>query len=359
MQPLKPVRHFILRTILFVCLFFGIIGLFNYTVDPYGVLRSHKGRHRATGMNSHFVKMRHILNNRDKYDSFILGASTAMKLDVRDISDGNYYSLTYSLGVPGEFLQDLKILVKHGVTVKKVIIGLEDLSYREDPAIHLEQYTRYPYQDDPVEDTRYILKNLFLIHDLNLYRAAVLNRQYTKNGFSYSTLFDIENSGLTLAPGLDEYIESDSAAFVNASYFNEPREFNRPARIMETIADIKEICSFCRSHSIDAVFYISPIHITTYMSLEHKDFFRFRRGLAQVTDFWDFSGIGPITTNNYYFYETSHFRFFVGGWMLNRMLNTGSAPEGFGVYVTRDNIDRHIAELNKQLDMYSRTNKND
>jgi len=349
MKSDKYIIKFIIRTSCFFLLFFGTVGLFNYLVDPYGVLRSHENVHRAVGMNNHFVKMSHILSHKDKYDSFVMGASTAGKIDVRKIPGGRYYSLTYSLGVPLEFLQDLKLLINKGVNVRNVIIGLEDISYIEDPELHLKKLKSYPYQRNFLKNTMYLLKNMFLLHDLNLYRETLLNKEYSKNGFKYKTLYDIKNTGLIFAPGLDEYIKSDSANYIQSDIFKTPRILNRPPRIEETIKEIDEICRITRSHNINLIFYISPIHHVTYLSINQKKLFQFKRELARVTDYFDFSGLNSITTNNFYYYETSHFRFCVGNWMINRMFGSGPVPEGFGVYVTEKNIDEHLNNLRLQL----------
>lgn len=38
-----------------------------------------------------------------------------------------YYNMSYPHGVPQEWLEDLKLLLAHGVTIKQVLIGLDDI----------------------------------------------------------------------------------------------------------------------------------------------------------------------------------------------------------------------------------------
>jgi hypothetical protein len=73
-------------------------------------------------------------------------------------------------------------------------------------------------------------------------------------------------------------------------------------------------------------------------------FFRFKKELAAVTDYYDFSGLNSITTDNYYYYETSHFRPLVGDMMLNIMIGAPDVehPADFGFLVTPRNVDDHI-----------------
>jgi hypothetical protein len=78
----------------------------------------------------------------------------------------------------------------------------------------------------------------------------------------------------------------------------------------------------------------------------------FKKRLAQITDFYDFSGINSITKDPFNYYETSHYRVFIGEMMLARMFENDkniTVPEDFGDLVTKSNIDIHIKKLKSQL----------
>jgi hypothetical protein len=61
--------------------------------------------------------------------------------------------------------------------------------------------------------------------------------------------------------------------------------------------------------------------------------------------------LNSITTNNYYYHETSHYRLEVGALILARIFNDSSVkvPDNFGVLVTKGNIDQHLADLKAQV----------
>jgi hypothetical protein len=67
--------------------------------------------------------------------------------------------------------------------------------------------------------------------------------------------------------------------------------------------------------------------------------------------YYDFSGLNSITTNNYYYYETSHFRPVVGDMMLNIMFQTPEieVPGDFGFRVSSVNVDTHLKKQCKEI----------
>ncbi len=77
---------------------------------------------------------------------------------------------------------------------------------------------------------------------------------------------------------------------------------------------------------------------------------QFERGLAKLTDFYDFSGLNSITRDAYNFYNPSHFRLPIGDLMIARMLGdkTVPVPSDFGVLVTSENVETHLQHLKEQ-----------
>jgi hypothetical protein len=91
--------------------------------------------------------------------------------------------------------------------------------------------------------------------------------------------------------------------------------------------------------------------MTTYLNCNVEQFNAFKKQLSEVTDYFDFSGINSITSNNYYYYETSHYRYVVADMILARIFNDPpvSLPSDFGVLVTRANLEAHLQNLRSQL----------
>lgn len=97
--------------------------------------------------------------------------------------------------------------------------------------------------------------------------------------------------------------------------------------------------------------FVNPIHLLTYRATNLDEFDEFKRKLADITSYYDFSGVNDITTNNYYYYETSHYRPMVGDMIIHRIFNEPKdSSSTFGHWVTKDNVDEHIKKINKDLE---------
>jgi hypothetical protein len=96
------------------------------------------------------------------------------------------------------------------------------------------------------------------------------------------------------------------------------------------------------------------MHKFTYLEAQLERFAQFKKELAGITDFWDFSGINSVTTNNYNYYESSHYRPFVGDMLLKVMFGAPAvkAPADFGRYVTAQNIDAHLHQQCREVKQY-------
>lgn len=64
---------------------------------------------------------------------------------------------------------------------------------------------------------------------------------------------------------------------------------------------------------------------------------------------WDFMYVNSVTSNPELWYEPSHHLAQVNEWMADRIYNRGNPPADFGVYVTKENIDQHLASVKKGM----------
>jgi hypothetical protein len=77
---------------------------------------------------------------------------------------------------------------------------------------------------------------------------------------------------------------------------------------------------------------------------------------------WDFSGYNsvttePVATPMQYYWDSSHFTERVGGWILTRVMGgteTGQIPADFGVSLTDENVEAHLAAVRADRDSYVR-----
>ena len=229
------------------------------------------------------MKIRYLLTVPQKYDAYCFGSSRVGNIDLTKINDGHsYYNMTYSAGVPEEWLHDLQILLRHNVSVKKVLLGIDDFSFRENPKAHESQTLRLPYRDDGNFRT-YI---------------SVLLKQPSLTPFvsDKSSIFDIYGTGRPLHDAPDIKIEQDVAAHINDSKFSIPSHASG-YYLKETIDALNSIKELCAERDIELIVFFNPIHKTTYLYNNLDELNEFKSQLANITAYYDFSGLNKITTS--------------------------------------------------------------
>jgi hypothetical protein len=345
-------RKWFFTGLIIIAVELGSVGLLNYVVDPYGVFRygtwRHDVSHQFREPSKNFIKTRYLALNPQKYDCLILGSSRVNGIDGRQVKDATCYNMHYSLGLPRNHLDNLRYLLKKGVRPRIVLIGLDEFSYKEDPAQHLTDYMRHPYPPA-------VHQNVALFYLKYLIRYSSRSMKEPLEGFRGKrepNPYDHYGTGLETATlgEADRQIESDPANHAKDPKFQEPI-MTEGDRMVEALEEIRETVDLLKTHGVRLIVFINPIHKATYLATGLDKFFLFEKELSGITSFYDFSGLNSITTNNYYYYETSHYRRNVGASMLARIFNDSSVkvPDDFGVLVTRDNIDQHIADLKTQV----------
>lgn len=328
-------KAFTFKVVVTVFVVIALVMCYNYKFDTSGIYNKDFSVPR-TEPNQHIVKMEYLLGNPSKYDAYCFGSSRVGNIDLQKIHNGYaYYNMTYSEGLPKEWLDDIKILLRNNVKIKQILLGLDDFSFRVDPQSHNSQYGRIPYRESNFREyIPYLLKLPSL----------------PSNDVKSMSLYDIYDSGRPLHPWADDRIEEDTEAHMNSSVFSKGMSYSGN-RIKQTIQEIKEIKDIAESHNIEMIVFINPINLVTYRANNLDEFDEFKRELADVTSFYDFSGANAITGNNYYYYETSHYRPMVGDMIVKRIFEMPKeGNEGFGTWVTKANVEAHLKKLNEDLD---------
>ncbi len=328
----------------------GSVGLINYIVDPYGFFRygtwRHDVSHQFIAPSENFIKTRYIALNPQKYDCLIFGSSRVNGIDGRQVKDATCYNMQYGAGLPRNHLDNLRYIVKKGARPRIVLIGLDEFSYKYNPAERFTDYVRHPYPPTVQESTAlFYLK--YLMSSLKSLKEPLEGFMGKRQPVAY----DHYGTGLMLPSAETErLIESDPAKHAKDPIFQKPW-LSEGDRMGETLKELRETVDLLKAHGIRLIFFINPIHKTTYLATGLEKFFLFEKELSRITDFYDFSGLNSITTNNYYYYETSHYRLKVGALILARIFNDSSVkvPDDFGVLVTGGNIDQHLADLKTQV----------
>lgn len=338
----------LLLSVLSICLIIFV----NCTVDAYGILRSDFSR-QFQEPSWNVVKAKFILNHKQKYDSFIFGSSRLNFIDNAKIPKGTYYNFWYSEGLPKEHLDNIKLLLKYDIRIKNILIGLDDFSYMVDPETHRSNLLRQPHplvsgKTFPVFYAEYFVKTTNFLSSV---RSYILHNYLHRGTARQSGLvFDIQNTGRMISQAWDAQIENDPATHLRDPKFQTPMHYVGDS-MTQTLESIREIVALAMKNNSKLTVFINPIHNTTYLAADREQFLTFKKKLAAITPYYDFSGLNSITMNNYYYYETSHYREMVGDMMLKSMYGAPSVsvPADFGVLVTARNVEAHLAALRSQF----------
>jgi hypothetical protein len=301
--------------------------------------------------NKNFIKVRYITKYPNKHNCFVFGSSRVNGIDVRKMDGGNCYNMTYDEGLPGEHLDNLRYMLKKGVRIKTVLLGLDEFSYKAHQNSHLKGIGFYPY---PPAINESVLP-YYIKYPFHSFGYATYNR-YLKNlvmPTKDKTVdeYDMFGTGIHFLRTAEESIEKHPDLHAKDVRFLRPELLLKGHNMEGALKDIKATVDLARANNIRLIIFINPIYLVTYLYADIDEFCMFRKELSKLTDYYDFSGLNPITTHNYYFYDSIHYRMKVGDLMLERMFNSGGAfdPLEFGVYVTADNVDAHIRRLRNEV----------
>lgn len=300
----------------------------NLALDSYGIFKN-SYEDQVLEPNKNYVKTKHVIENKEKYNTFLFGSSKVGHIETDFIEYADCYNMCYSEGVPADWLDTIQTFLENDVFIETVILGLDDFSFTINPDSHQHDLLRIYYSKLNLYEKikYYILKNPFDIYNYKTIANAIEKQPY------FLVTDDLLRTGI--AYGNDDYVETHLEEHLSDPKFLVPIDFYQTDRIDETIGEIQVIITLCQENGIQLIIFFNPIYQVTY-DLHADVTLRAKEELAKITDYWDFSGYNSITTNAYYWYETSHYRHNVGKMILERIfsLDCGEpVPDDFGVFV--------------------------
>ncbi len=341
----KFIRHILILTAAVLC---GVM-LLNYWLDYYSVFRADIARINRNPYlfgyaNINYLSMKTLIDNRDKYDSMLMGASRAGKIDPSSIRSGKYFNFWYPYAVPSRQLKEVRRLLEEKVSLKNIVVGFDNSSYLINPD-SFNSISR-----SKLQFRYYPLTTLDTIRFYLIYLVMPPNSRTLQDVFGLHPRVlgpELKDNGALYERGQENKIAADPGAHVSSDRFTRPWPVVNTFRLQETLDDMKALKSLCDKKGIRLVLFLNPVHVTTYLYDSEKDFgnyLEFKRKLADIAPFYDFTGINSITTNNMYYYETSHYRTLVGDMILSKIVNgrPDLCPPDFGVLVTRENVESHL-----------------
>lgn len=119
------------------------VPVMNHVLDPYGLL-SEPHHNYKTEPNMRTLKREYVTSVGKNYPLLLFSNSRG---GVYDIQDKRFYNMSYSMGLPEEFLEDIKYITKQS-RIDSIILFIDETCIYEDYKFHSNQPLRKIYSLD-------------------------------------------------------------------------------------------------------------------------------------------------------------------------------------------------------------------
>ena len=343
----KDMKNFIIKVLIWgsACVAFTL--LFCILIDPYNVFHPLDIRDNGVEPDKNYIKMVYILQNPDKFDSYMFGSSRVSSIHTEKLKGEKCYNMTYSSAVIWEHLDNIKTMVANNVKIKKIYVGLDSMSYTMDVRGREDDPLRQSYEYSKEHPFKFLVSHLDtanVFKSLNTIRKHKPDPDFGNRFYEYGWSMDY---GL---PGMDYYI----GAWSQPSIGDSPDADEQFDKVLDCVRELKGICE---ANDIELVIFLHPVLFKAYIASKPQSYQEFMRELAQITDYYNFSGVNDITVDYSNYTDPSHYTAEVGDILIN-IFNSGSVDEklyeqGFGWHVDADNVEELIDVLNATEKWYS------
>lgn len=320
---------------------------FNVFVDPYGVFFK-LFPYTAIEPNKHYMKMNYLQKHPDQFEGIIFGSSRANSLNPAVIPHLKFYNMHYSTSMPYEQLHDLELLIKSGMQVKEILLALDYTSFLETKVIDEGDLLRKSYPENFRQRLRFYKDYL-----LNNPDWAFIRSNLKKNPMNWNSMY---------ANGMVPYVEpamSEAQAIehIQRQDFDKTSSmFQEKPPLRHNMEIIKSFVQYAKDKNISLRIMLHPLHHHTYLSVNLEAYYEAMRQLAQISPYYDFSGLHHVALDNQNFGETSHYYRRIGDLVLSILYASEKAktPVDFGVLITPQNVEQRIHEHRRLLQRYFR-----
>lgn len=330
----------IVSALLAFCLLFSVA--VSVYIDPYNIFHW-KCPQNVEGIttNINYVKTKYLVNFPNKFDSIMLGSSRVGAIHTEKIKSESVYNMYMVNATAQENLETITALTENNVFPKTVFLGVDSLTYTENPKKHEEIgfcCSYYHLKKNPIDFAKLYL-NPVIFQSLEPFTLLKLLNPAKKHAEKFkSNLFEHGWWG-DYTKGLDNW-ENLKPSIGDSNLME------------EALLSIKEIADICKKNNIKLVVFTNPMCEMTYTASLKVGYKTFLKKLSEITDFYNFSGINEITVNPQNYYDSSHYSAYIGDMIIDTVVNKKTdkklLKQGFGMYVTKENVDLLLEILNNQ-----------
>lgn len=323
---------------------------FNALVDPFGVfgdpLLDWYGYDMT--MNPRVAKVAYLEKYHENYDSYVIGSSKVSSIPVDELNEytgASFYNMTWYGGGLWDEQRMIRYLLDN-YEVKNIVLALDPsiaVEYRDDTD-DLKQ--RMHFKVDGTSALKFYGSYLFCNPSYALDKlSAYLDRGFLQSPDSVY----LPETGVYNKQRRDASPINDLASYLDY----EPGPFTDKAGtvalpyIQESVEAVRDIRERCDAAGVNLTVIWSPLSDEELGSYRREEVEELLLGVAQVTDSWNFLGLGSVQCDPRYYYDNHHFRNCVGTMMLARVFGNGEVyvPEGFGVYDTAATLPSRLDDI--------------
>ncbi|MBU1667651.1 hypothetical protein KKC13_04475 [bacterium] len=339
-----------LKTVaLFSFLNLAFLMLVNHAIDPFNIFHTKLFKEQFQ-INERFTKIEYLEKNHHKFNGYLLGSSRIGSTVPEDIEqyipNSNFYNMTLSSATIYDYLVVLKHFINNNYPVKTLYLQLDidHMSfYGNDDANYFSKF--HPYTKDESLALFY-LKYLLAFSPLNLKGKIMQNIQPSNLSDYHIT------SGIWTNVAKEEAIKKDCKAYIdNSSEFNlDYRRVLNYTTSQQSMQDLQAIINLAKKHHIKLHIFTMPHNHNLMDTFQIEAYFAYLKDIAEMTDFYDFSGYNSVTNNDCNYYDISHYRPTVGKLIAARLFENPNivVPQDFGIFVTKETIDERLKTLKKE-----------
>lgn len=331
-----------------ILIIFLISGL-NYVVDPLWLFNhSNKLNQKQGSFDERQLKTNHLYYNlKDNFEGILLGSSRATYINQNDFVNMNIFNYSSGAMMPSEYKTFIDFAKKiRGKDLKYIIIASDFFGTNKaggQNKIHSGHYI-----DNALNTNRY----KFLI-SFDTLRKSIANVRYSFLG--RSLYYDREtvkhHDKIPIDKLLPKFYSSLKAS---TSLFSDPHYMYNDEYI-DILKSIKK-----ENPNSKFIVFTSAISSDLLVSkIKNADRWEdYKRWLIELTEVfgevYNFMTINTITKDIENYYDDNHLYPSALKLLAGKLsyADNGDIPKDFGVLLTKDNIEKHLESLKKQIEEY-------
>ena len=340
---------------------FAFWGAVNIAVDPFNAFGDNflNWDSYTQTLNPRNSKAVYVSENFDRYDSYVIGSSTAASFLPETLNScvgGSFYNM-FHYGADTEYDRELVSFLLENDEVEHVflVLGINEANKSNLDKEQLTNKTHYSVSgENPIAYYMdYLFANLSYANEkVTSFKA---DEEYPKpfdvfipeTGVYDKRVRDAEEIG-----DVDAYIEKNGDSFASQG---SNRILNNIDKCVENVSAIKKMCE-AKGAKLTVV--IPPVAKEQLESFTDETVNEYFNKLASVTDYWNFA-VSEFSYDPRYFYDSTHTRNATANMVIARIFQAEDMyfPQEFGTLCTGGyTADVHTQkELAKSVDIDDKT----